>query len=247
MTLTVSEAARLAGVSVRTLHYYDRIGLLRPETVLPSNGYRCYGEASLLRLRQIMFYRELDFSLDEIKQLMSGGGCDVQSLAGGQKKLLMLKKQRIEQLIDTLDKIEKGEINMSFDAFDNSEYNKKKDEYASEVKQKWGETDAYKESQSKTKGYTDEKWAAVNGEGDTIMSDFGGCMAKGFSCDSDEAIELVKRWQEYISRNFYNCTKEILAGLAQMYVCDERFTANIDRFGKGTAEFMSQAILHYCR
>ena len=243
MKLTISEAAELAGVSVRTLHYYDRIGLLPPDAHDSANGYRYYCEPSLERLQEILFYRELDFPLEEIKRILSDKNYDKASALKAQRKLMLLKRQRLDRLIAVLNEAVKGEEEMNFKAFDNSEYEASRKQYEQEAKKRWGSTDAYKESAKKTAGYTKEAWAQVNAEGDAIMKEFAECRAGGAKPSDEAAQRLVKKWQDYITANYYTCTREILSGLAQMYTADERFKANIDRFGDGTAEFMSAAIL----
>lgn len=245
MKLHIREFAKLTGVSVRTLHYYDEIGLLRPSFVDEQNGYRYYDENTLCRMQEILFYRELQFSLKEIRMILSSPDYDKQNALKEQKHLLTLKKERLERLISALDGAMKGE-KISMDIFDNSEFEAKREEYAKEAKEKWGGTAAYKESEVKTAGYSADKWNKVNSAMDELIAEFAECLRNGFAPDSKEAQELVKRWQDFITDNYYTCTKEILAGLAEMYVSDERFMKNIDRHGDGTARFMSDAIKVYC-
>lgn len=245
MKLHIREFAKLTGVSVRTLHYYDEIGLLKPSFVDEQNGYRYYDENTLCRMQEILFYRELQFSLKEIRMILSSPDYDKQNALKEQKHLLTLKKERLERLISALDGAMKGE-KISMDIFDNSEFEAKREEYAKEAKEKWGGTAAYKESEVKTAGYSADKWNKVNSAMDELIAEFAECLRNGFAPDSKEAQELVKRWQDFITDNYYTCTKEILAGLAEMYVSDERFMKNIDRHGDGTARFMSDAIKVYC-
>ena len=244
MKLQIKEFAELTGVSVRTLHYYDEIGLLKPSFVDEQNGYRFYDEASLERMQEILFYRELDFPLKSIAEILASPNYNKQKALAEQKRLLTLKKDRLERLIAALEQAEKGEITMS--AFDNSEYESARQQYEDEAKQRWGGTDAYKESQTKTAGYTKDKWNDVLGGMNSIFAEFTECKNCGGSTDSETAQRLVKKLQDYITANFYHCTDEILAGLGQMYVCDERFRNNIDSHGEGTAEFVSEAIKIYC-
>ena len=130
--------------------------------------------------------------------------------------------------------------------FDNSEFEVQRDYYAKEAMEKWGDTEAYNESKEKTKNYSKEKWNDVNSEMNVIMSEFADCKNNGESPDSLRAQEIVKKWQDCITDNYYTCTKEILRGLGEMYIADERFTANIDKYGEGTARFMHEAIRAYC-
>ena len=245
MKMQINEFAKLTGVSVRTLHYYDEIGLLKPAFVDEQNGYRFYDENSLLRMQEILFYRELDFSLKSILEILSSPDYDKQKALAEQRKLLELKKERLERIIDALDGATKGKVTMT--AFDNRDYETARKQYEAQAKQRWGETDAYKEHAEKTAKYTKDKWQAVNDGLMVIFAKFAECMNNGNTADSDEAQVLVKELQTYITENYYTCTREILAGLGQMYIADERFKTNIDKNGDGTAEFVSQAIENHIK
>lgn len=241
MKMQINELAKLTGVSVRTLHYYDEIGLLKPAEIDKWTGYRFYDEISLEKMQQIMFYRELDFSLKSIMKILSSPDYDKEKALDEQKKLLILKKERLEKLISAIDSAKKGENIMN--AFDNTKF----ENYREEVKEKWGNTEAYKEYSQKSKNYSKENFNALTDGMNNIMGEFAGCMNSGASVDSTDAQNLVKKLQSYITENFYTCTNEILAGLGLMYVADERFKNNIDKHSTGTAEFISKAIEYYCR
>lgn len=236
----IREFAETAGVSVRTLHYYDEIGLLAPASVDRATGYRYYDDESLLRMQEILFYRELDFSLKSISEILSDPNYDKNKALKEQKRLLTLKKERLERLILAIDSAVKGENVMK--AFDASEFEK----YKQEAREKWGGTDAYKEHDAKTKGYSKEKWDSLADGMNDIMASFAGCMKKGESPDSENAQSLVQALKNHITDNYYACTNEILSGLGQMYVLDERFKNNIDRHADGNAQFISDAIRVYC-
>lgn len=240
----IKEFARLTGVSVRTLHYYDEIGLLRPAFVDEKNGYRDYDEKSLERMVEILFYRELEFPLKSIAEILSSPDYDKTAAICKQKELLKLKKDRLEKLISALDKAEKGEISMN--TFNNNEYETARRQYADEAKQRWGNTDAYKESEKKTAGYSADKWGEVNAGLNAVLAEFAS-IKDVEAPESEKAQLLVKKLQTYITDNFYTCTPEILAGLGQMYVADERFKSNIDKNGSGTAEYISESIKIYCK
>ena len=239
--MQIKEFADFTGVSVRTLHYYDEIGLLHPADVDRITGYRFYDENSLLRMQEILFYRELDFPLKSIGEILSSPNYDKNKALNQQKHLLILKKERLERLISAIDGAVKGENIMK--AFDNSGFEK----YKTEVKEKWGNTDSYKEYAEKTKDYSNDKWNNLTEEMNEIFSGFSLCMKNGGSPDSIEVQDLVKELQNHITENYYLCTKEILAGLGQMYVFDERFKNNIDKQGDDTADFVCEAIEVYCR
>ena len=240
MKMQIKEFAEFTGVSVRTLHYYDEIGLLTPAFVDRSTGYRFYDEQSLLRMQEILFYRELDFSLKSIGEILSAPNYDKTEALKEQKHLLTLKKERLERLISAIDSAVKGENVMT--AFDNSEFEK----YKVEAQEKWGKTDAYKEHAERTKNYSKQKWNDLAEGMDHIMAEFAVCMKNGETPDSIGAQELVKTLQNHITENYYLCTNEILAGLGQMYVADERFKSNIDKHADGTATFICEAIETYC-
>lgn len=240
MKMQIKEFAGFTGVSVRTLHYYDEIGLLKPACVDASTGYRYYDEESLVRMQQILFYRELDFSLKSIEKILSSPHYDKNKALEEQKILLTLKKQRLERLICAIDSAVKGETIMA--AFDNSEFEK----YKAEAKAKWGQTDAYKEHTEKTQNYSKQKWSDLAAGMEHIMAEFALCMKNGEVPGSAEAQHLVKVLQSHITQHYYHCTDQILAGLGQMYVADDRFRRNIDSHGDGTAAFICEAIGSYC-
>ena len=235
MKMQVKEFAELTGVSVRTLHYYDEIGLLKPSEVDAQTGYRFYDQKSLERMQEILFYRELDFSLKTIGHIISSPDYDKQQALSRQRQLLLAKKERLERLIDALDGLEKGE------GFMKNEYEDLKNKYAEEVKQRWGDTVAYRESEARSADYV--KAAPLL---DAVMEGFAELDRSGTAPDSEPAKMQVEKLQRCITDHFYTCTDEILAGLGEMYVADERFRKNIDKHGEGTAAYISKCIKNYC-
>lgn len=241
--MKISEVAKLSGVTVRTLHYYDEIGLLKPSKTTEA-GYRMYSIEDLEKLQQILFFRELDFPLNEIKEIMINPNYNKNEALNKHKELLMEKRKRIDGLIALINKTIKGDNIMSFKEFDNSKIEENKRKYSEEVKNRWGNTDAYKEYEKKTSSYDKNSWTTINEEMIEILKEF----ADNRNEDPNSHIvqSLVEKWRAYITSNFYNCTKEILSGLGLMYIGDERFKENIDKYGEGTAEFMAKAIEIYC-
>ena len=235
--MQIKEFAAYTGVSVRTLHYYDEIGLLKPAFVDRTTGYRYYDNTSLLRMQEILFYRELDFSLKRIEEILSSPHYDKTAALQEQKQLLILKRERLERLISAIDGASRGENVMN--AFDKT----KIEGYKQEAKARWGDTAAYAQYTEKVAGKNERDLFAGM---ESILAEFSACKAQGNVPSSPAAQELVEKLQNYISNHFYTCTKEILAGLGQMYTADERFKTNIDKHGEGTAEFISTAITHYC-
>ena len=242
--MKISEVAKLTGVTVRTLHYYDEIGLLKPGKVAES-GYRLYSYADLEKLQQILFFRELDFPLRDIQEIMLNPEYDRQRALQSHRQLLLEKRKHIDGLISLVDKTLKGDNDMSFKQFDKTEIKKIREEYAAEAKERWGNTDAYAEYKEKAGRNDDPQWKLLEGAGADILSEFG--KNRHLDPASDEAQALVKKWQNFITANFYTCTNAILSCLGEMYIGDDRFTRNIDRYGQGTALFMATAIEIFCQ
>jgi len=240
--ITVHEVAKLAGISVRTLHYYDEIGLLRPDGASDA-GYRLYGDNSMERLQQILFFRELGFPLGEISAILNAPNYNKLQALKNHKRLLMLKRERLDGLIALVDHALKGEDSMSIKEFDMKKIDQAREQYAEEAKARWGSTDAYKESEKRTSKYTKEDWARMSAKSEAILKGFA--ELRNTDPTSDAAQSLVRQWKEYLCESFYDCTDEILSGLGEMYVDDVRFTKNLDAYGEGTALFMRDAIRAY--
>lgn len=243
MKMQIKEFAELVGVSVRTLHYYDGIGLLKPSEVDKYTGYRFYDRSCFERMQEILFYRELDFSLKTISEILSSPEYDKRQALARQRNLLIAKKEHIEQLIRAIDSLEKGDDIMP----NENEYETLREQYAEEAKQRWGSTDAYKESVQRTSSYSKADWDNAYSAMDDVLYGFAELKRNGTDPDAEAARLQVEKLQQCITENYYTCTKEILAGLGQMYVADERFRKNIDKHGEGTAEFISVCIEKYCR
>lgn len=238
---TVSQVSRLSGVSVRTLHHYDRIGLLKP-TYIAENGYRMYDDISLKKLQSILLFRELEFPLKEIKNIVNNPDFDSGKAVKDQLELLKLKRNHIDGLIDLAEKLINQEDFMAFKKFDRAEIEK----YASEVKERWGATDAYSEYAQKSRSRTADQHNALGTQLMDIFAEIG--KLTNLAPDSAEVQAAVKNLQDFISENYYSCTKDILKGLGSMYIADKRFKENIDRAGgEGAAAFVAKAIEIYCR
>lgn len=240
--MTVNEVSKLSGISVRTLHYYDQIGLLHPDRVSDA-GYRLYDQQSLERLQQILLFRQLEFPLKEIKDIIDSPDFNKEEALDQQIQMLKLQQEHLSGLIDLALEIKKNGVNkMDFKPFDTS----KIDEYAKEAKERWGDSAAYKESARKTKNYTKEDWDMVNGQMSAIFAKFG--QLKDQPPESRLAQQAVKKLQDFISQFYYACDNEVLSGLGQMYTADQRFKENIDKMGgSGTAAFVGKAIAYYCK
>ncbi len=231
---TVTQVSNLTGVSVRTLHHYDAIGLLKPTATTPA-GYRLYDDAALRRLQSILLFRQLQFSLKDIKAILDSPGFDPAQALSQQIRLLEAQHRHIGQLIAFARQLQQGGDLMTFDAFDTSEL----EQYKAEAKARWGDTQAYRESQQRAAAGQD--FAAAGKEMMEIFAQIGALRALA---PEDEAVQQkVRELQDFITGHFYTCTDEILAGLGQMYGEDERFRANIDAAGgEGTAAFVQKAI-----
>jgi DNA-binding transcriptional MerR regulator len=235
----------MAGVSTRTLRYYDQAGLLRPSSVTEA-GYRLYGNEAPGELAQILFFRELDFSIDEILRVRSSPDYDPNGALERQVALLTMRRDRLNRLIGLAGRALKGEVIMELNAFDMSEIEEAKAKYGEEARTRWGDTDAYRQSEAKTATYGKTDWARVKAETNAVFEGFAKLNRDGAAPDSPEAKALARQWQGFITRNFYDCTDEIMLGLASMYEADERFAKNIDKAGEGAAKFMTAAIRAAC-
>lgn len=182
--MKINEVAKLTGVTVRTLHYYDEIGLLKPSQITES-GYRLYSEDELSKLQQILFFKELEFSLNKIKEIITNPKFDKREALRNQKELLIKKRQRIDNLIKLADSTLKGENNMSFKEFDITEIENIKKKYVKEVKERWGNSDAYKESEKKYSNYSKEQWQKINEEGKDIL--------KAFAANKDKTAKFISK------------------------------------------------------
>ena len=240
--MTVHEVSKLAGVSIRTLQYYDKIGLLHP-TGYTDAGYRLYDDADLERLQQILLYRELEFPLKDIREIMSCPEFDRSKALEQQIELLTLKKEHLDHLIKFALGIKMlGVKHMDFKAFDKS----KLDEYARQAKEQWGNTSEYKEFAEKSKNRTDKENKLLVDRFMLLFKEAG--EMRDTDPASPEAQDLVKRIQDYITENMYSCSNQILSALGKMYSGGGDFTKNIDEVGgEGTGEFVDQAIQIYSR
>lgn len=246
MAYTVKAVAEMAGVSVRTLHHYDEIDLLKPEQ-LSAAGYRLYNEKDLERLQQILFFRELEFSLSDIREIIDDPKFDRQQALLLQKEALLERQHRLSRLIMTIDRtlrmmegnepMNDQELKELFNGFDQSQYEE-------EVKERFGQTNEYAESHRRTKQYTKTDWVQMQQEGGEIQQGIVALM------DRDPADPEVQAWigkhHQQINKWFYTCSLEIYRGLGEMYVADERFAANYEKIKPGLAAFMRAAMLAYC-
>ena len=239
--MTVHEVSRLAGVSIRTLQYYDKIGLLRP-TGYTDAGYRLYDDTDLERLQHILLFRELEFPLKEIKAILNSPDFDRSKALEQQIKLLQLKKEHIENLINFALGIKMmGVRNMDFKAFDRS----KLDEYSKRAKELYENTPEYKEMEEKQKNRTREEDQLLADRFMLLFKEAG--EMRNTDPASPKAQDLVKRIQNYITEKMYSCSNTILRSLGKMYSGGGDFTKNIDEYGgEGTAEFVDHAIQIYC-
>ncbi|MDE7330935.1 MAG: MerR family transcriptional regulator [Lachnospiraceae bacterium] len=240
-TMSVHEVAKLTGITARTLHYYDEIGLLKPTKVTDA-GYRMYDDTALSRLQNILLFRELEFPLKEIKAILDSPDFDPSEAIAQQIRLLELQYKHIGELIAFTREIQnRGVTTMSFDVFDKSEIEK----YEAEVKAKWGNTKAYQEYKQKDIARNEGNYSKIANELMTMFSKLG--ELKHLTPNAGEVQNKISALQKFITDHYYVCTNEILSGLGEMYVCDERFKNNIDKAGgDGTADFVKQAIAVYC-
>ncbi|WP_245602266.1 MerR family transcriptional regulator [Peribacillus kribbensis] len=243
----VKEVSEMTGISVRTLHHYDEIGLLKPQWV-NSAGHRTYSDENLTRLQQILFLKELEFPLAEVKDILDNPDFDRREALLAQKKMLLAKQNRLEQIIQTInlsiENLEGGNTMDSkdqFHGFDVSEIEKYKDRYREEVRQKYGKKAG--ESEKRTAAYTPDDWKKIQESTDRIFYKLAGLMENG--PDDPEVQKTLDEYRSFISAHYYDCTVEIFSGLGDLYVEDARFTANIDKYRQGLSAFLQKAMHLY--
>ena len=241
--MNVGEVASLAGVTVRTLHHYDRIGLLSPSGRTAA-GYRRYSAGDLDRLRQVLLYRELGFSLEDVAALLDDDA-DPAAHLHRQHALLRDRLERTRQMIAAVEKeMEARAMGVpltpeeKFEVFGDVD----PDQHEAEVQERWGETAAYRESKRRTSSYRKEDWLRIEAEGEDVEARFAAALAAGVPADSERAMDVAEEHRKQIGRNFYDCPPEMHAGLGRMYVEDERFTAHYERRAAGLAQYVSDAV-----
>jgi DNA-binding transcriptional MerR regulator len=240
-TLTVKDVSELTGISVRTLHYYDEIGLLAPDR--SRAGYRLYTDGDLIRLQQILIGRSLGLALEDIRRTLDDPNFDAADALRRQREQLIARVSETHRMIASIDATlkhlnQKDEPMTNKDMFDGFEPEK----YEAEAKQRWGETDAYKESARRTRKYGEKEWAAIKAETNAIFADAAAAMKAGKKSDSPEARALAERHRQHTERWFYPCSPAMHANLADMWEADERFKANIDKFGEGLTAWLAAAV-----
>jgi DNA-binding transcriptional MerR regulator len=242
---TVKQLSKMAGVTPRTLHHYDDIGLLKPSRV-GDNGYRYYGEEALLKLQQILYYRELDFPLDDIKKIIGRRDFDVLDALQSHKDALQKQAARLNRLLATVDNTIqhiKGEKIMSqkglFEGFSEEEQEK----YAQEAEQMY-DPETVRASNKKWKAYSEAKKEAILAEGKSIYFDLAAAMSKGAA--SKEVQAVIARWHKHM-QYFWSPNDEQLLGLADLYNNDPRFRENYEKVAPDLSEFMREAVKVYVK
>jgi len=240
-TYKVGEVARVAKVTIRTLHHYDEVGLLAPSG-RSAAGYRLYTEDDIARLQHIRFYRDLGLALEEIRAILEAPDFDSRAALREHKDRLIQRLRETEALVETIDRTLNtldGERAMSveerFDGF-------QPEEHAAEAKERWGHTDAYKESARRTAQYGPAEWETIKAEAEGILVRFAARRAEGSEAASAPAVALAEEHREHIDRWFYACSPQMHAGLAEMYVHDERFAGYFDKHGEGLSAYVADAI-----
>lgn len=239
------EVAALTGVSVRTLHHYDQIGLLKPGRN-PENGYRAYAPEDLDLLQQILFFKACGFSLANIQTLLKSPTFDREQAFALQRKALLHEKKRIETMLQTLDQTRrawKGERTMTpeekFKGFDLSD-----NPYEAEARSRWGD-EAVEQSNRKLAALTPDGKQAAADRMDALFTELAALRRE--SPESEAAQAAVGELYRYFNQTFASYTPEAFAGLGQLYITDERFTRNIDRYGDGLSQFLADAMAAFAR
>jgi DNA-binding transcriptional MerR regulator len=242
---TVGVVARLSGVSVRTLHHYDRIGLLSPSARSPA-GYRLYGPGDLHRLRQVLFYRELDFGLDEIAEMLADPAAGTDDHLRRQHRLLRQRAARAAALLTALEhEMEARKMGLSLTPEEQFEIfgTDRMAEYAEEARQRWGDTGAWRESQRRSAAYTKEDWITIKAEADENIRGFAAAIRAGEPATGPVAMDLAEAHRQHLSRWFYDCDHDQHRGLAELYVSDPRYFAAYEDIAPGFAPYVHDAIV----
>jgi DNA-binding transcriptional MerR regulator len=242
--MNVGEVAALAGVTVRTLHHYDRIGLLSPSG-RTAVGYRQYAPADLDRLHQVLLYRELGFPLEEVATLLDDPAADPAAHLRRQHALLRQRLERTQAMVAAVEKeMEAQQMGISLTPEERFELfgDGFSEEYQAEAEERWGDTEAWTQSQRRTSAYTKDDWVRIKDETEDIQRRFAEAMQSGAPAESERAMDVAEEHRQHITRWFYDCPPAMHAGLGRMYVEDERFTANYERTAPGLAQYVSTAV-----
>jgi DNA-binding transcriptional MerR regulator len=242
---SVGRVADLSGVTIRTLHHYDEIGLLSPGGRSDA-GYRVYEDADLERLQRILFYRELGFTLKEISTIIDDPNTDAMGHLRRQRGLLVERIEKFGAMVDAIDyEMEARTMDVNLTPEERLEVfgDFRPEDHAEEAERRWGETDAYKESNRRVSKYTKEDWLRLKAEAEEVEARFAAAFEAGLAPDSEEAMAAAEAHRQHISRWFYDCGYEMHRGLAEMYVSDERFRAHYDKRATGLADFVREAVL----
>jgi DNA-binding transcriptional MerR regulator len=242
--MNVGEVAVLAGVTVRALHHYDRIGLLSPSGRTAA-GYRQYAPADLDRLHQVLLYRELGFPLEEVATLLDAPDADPEAHLRRQHALLRERLGRTQAMVAAVEKeMEARSMGISLTPEERFEVFGEHDpaQHEAEVQERWGETDAYAQSKRKTSAYSKEDWLRIKRDAADLDARFVAALQAGVPAESPEAMDLAEEHRQSITRNYYDCSPEMHAGLGRMYVEDERFTARYEELSPGLAQYVSTAV-----
>jgi len=237
--------ADLSGVTIRTLHHYDEIGLLSPSGRSAAD-YRIYEDSDIERLQRILFYRELGFALEEIATIVDDPRTDALGHLRRQRGLLTERIRRLSAMVDAIDyEMEARTMDIRLTPEERLEVFGKfrPEDYAEEAEQRWGETEAYKESRRRVSKYKKEDWQRLKAEEEGVRARLAAAFEAGLAPDSEEAMDAVEAHRQHISRWFYECTYEIHRGLTEVYVSDERFRSHYDTRTPGLADYIREAAL----
>lgn len=241
---TVGAVAALLGVSVRTLHHYDEVGLVTPGERSQA-GYRYYTTADLDRLRQVLFYRELGFGLEPIAALLDDPDQDARTHLERQRLLLLERIATLRRMVVAIDtELEAHRMGTSLTPQDKAELfgDFDPDAHDEEARRRWADTGAYAESRRRTSGYGKADWSRVQAEGAAIEHGLAGLLAHDMPATAEAAMDLAEQHRQHITRSFYDCSYEMHRGLADMYLADERFTAHYEAIAPGLTAFVAAAV-----
>lgn len=242
--MNVGEVAAAAGVSVRTLHHWDAVGLLQPSS-RSASGYRDYSPADVERLRQVLTYRELGFGLDEVRALLDDPAVDALAHLRRQQSLLADRIAQLQSVAALVHRaVEAKQMGIDLDPQELREVFGEQDptQWADEAQERWGETDAWRASHRRTSSYDKQDWLRVKAAGEQVERRFAAALQAGLPADAPEVRQIAEAHRQHLSRDFYACGYEMHVGLAEMYLSDERFTAHYEALMPGLAQYVHDAV-----
>ena len=246
MGRTVGQVAAEVGTTVRALHHYDEVGLVRPSR-RSSAGYRVYDDADVDRLRQVLTYRALGLSLEDVRRVLDDPAADTAQHLRRRRALLLARVDALHEAVARIDRAleEERDMTVRLTPEERREIfgDDLPEEHEQEARERWGETDAWQESRRRTSTFTADDWRAVKAESRAVEAELVACLAAGEPADGPRARAAAERHRQHVGRWFYDCLPQMHRALAQMWVDDERFRAHYEELAPGLAQYARGAVV----